>query len=472
MGCCASAQEPLPISMETPKISSIRKKAVRKGTFVTNKLGAITERYEVVRALGSGTIGTLFHARELRTGAIRTIREINKQSHMSGISLFQEVDILRDLDHPNILKIFEAIETPRSYYIILENISGGTLTEKFKKIGLEGVLSKYIHEMFSGLNYLHKQGIAHCNLAPEYIVLSTDSDEAVIKIIGFTSAQKLQEKKEIDFNNLKYFSASPEIISGDFTEKTDIWSAGVILYTLLTDRQPFPRGSKNLLIEAIGKGNIDYNNSAFQSLSFDGQNLIKSLLKVNPAERPTCEKILEHPWFHESKQTLPITYNIAQKIIRFQVKSSLARYLLTLITQKLSSSKKDYSIINYFKSLDLNNDGKVSREEILNVFSQVGLNVLSEIDFIMENLDNDQSGFIDYTELILALTNWTQELKKKNLAKVFQVENGFIFIDKMKNQLTGVSPDEWAEFTRQASADRGKVSIENLKKYLKSQTIV
>ena len=81
--------------------------------------------------------------------------------------------------------------------------------------------------------------------------------------------------------------------------------------------------------------------------------------------------------------------------------------------------KKEYAIINLFKTLDLNNDGRASKEEILNVFGQVGLNVLNEIDFIMEHLDTKKSGFIDYTELILALTNWAQELKIKNLSKVF-----------------------------------------------------
>ena len=433
------------------------------------KLLAITERYEVLRALGSGTIGTLFHARDIQKNLIRTIREVNKSSYFHGVEVFQEVNILRDLDHPNILKIYEAIETSRSYYIVLENISGGTLVEKFGKFKIEGIISRYIYEMFSGLNYLHKQGIVHCNLSAEYIVLSDESEEAIIKIIGFTNAQRLDEKKEIDSRNLKIGFASPEVIKGNFSERSDVWSAGVVLYTLLTDRSPFPKGSRSLLVDAIQFGIIDFDNSSFLSLSSEAQGLIKMILKVDPEDRPTCEEILQHQWFCESKQTLPITYNIAQKLRNFNVKTKTARMILNLITDTLSNSKKDYKMINYFKSLDLNNDGRVSREEIINVFNQVGLNVLSEIDFIMENLDNDKSGFIDYTELILALTNWVQELKKKNLSKVFIVEAGYISIESLKRQIPEVTVDEWAEFTRQAPAERGRVTLENLKKYLKHQ---
>ena len=241
------------------------------------------------------------------------------------------------------------------------------------------------------------------------------------------------------------------------------------MYNLLTDRSPFPRGSRSLLANAIGSGVVDFDNSGFLSLSNGAQGLIKMILKVDPEDRPSCEEVLQHQWFCESKQTLPITYNIAQKMRNFEVKTKTARTMMTLVTETLSNSKKDYRMISYFKSLDLNNDGKVSREEIINVFNQVGLNVLSEIDFIMENLDIDKSGFVDYTELILALTNWVQELKKKNLCKVFVVEDGSVSIESLKGQMPEVTVDEWAEFTCQALVERGRITLENLKKYLKDQ---
>ena len=469
MGCRNTIPLPNITIKDVPQPISTIIKPIRRNSLLTNRISSIGERYQIIRTLGSDIIGTLFNARELQSGSIRTIREVTKHTMTKGIELFQEFNILHKLDHPNIIKSFEAYETAKNYYIVLENISGGPLFIREKKGGYEGALAKYSHELFSALNYLHRQEIAHCNLCPDFIVLSTEDDDAVLKIIGFNYAQKISEKKEIDLSVLKFEYASPEILNGEFSEKSDIWSAGVILYGLLTSRYPFPRGSLELTIKAIQKGNVDYTNSGFTNLSQPAQDLLKSILQIDPSLRPSCEKILQHPWFRESKQTLPITYNIAKKLSTFKINSRVARCILGLITTKLSSSKKDYTIINYFKSLDLDNDGKVSREEIINVFTQVGLNVINDIDFIMENLDYDSSGFIDYTELILALTNWEQELKKKNLNKAFATQNGYVSINYLIGQLPLIESGEWEEFIKQITLEKEKISLQNLKNYLKNQ---
>ena len=472
MGCCGSTTEQ--VLTEQPNINpsenKIPAKPIRRFSLLTNRIGSITEKYRIVGALGSDEVGTLFHAIEIQTDFLRTIREVSKHSIPKDINIFQEYNILRELDHPNIIKIFEAFETQQSFFIVLENISGGKLSDTYKKSGYEGAVAAYIHDLFSALNYLSTQNVVHCNLNQDCILLSTDDDNAVLKIIGFTYAQKLQSSNPaLDVSQLKYETASPEVLRGQVSEKSDLWSAGVVLYNLFTGRYPFPKGSREATIQAIKQGVVDYNNAGFLILSDIAQDLIKSILITEYRSRPSAGKILAHPWFHESKQTLPITYNIAKKLSTFTIKSHIAKCILTYITLKLSCSKKEFTIINYFKSLDLNNDGKVSKEEILNVFNQVGLDVESEIDLIMVNLDYDNSGFIDYTELVLALTNWSQELKQKNLAKAFVVDSGYINLDRIRMHLPHLEDAEWIEFIEESGAGLDKISLRDLKDYLKNK---
>lgn len=467
MGCCSTVSVPPPLPPGVIQVQPTPQRSTKRGRLPTNKLMTITERYEILRALGSGTIGTLFHAKELETCSIRTIREVNKSASYHSVEVFQEVKILKELDHPNIIKVYEAIETSRSYYIVLENIYGGSLADKFKKNCVEGVISKYIHDMFLGLAYLHSQGIAHCNLSQDYVVFSDTSETPILKIIGFALAQRLSEKKPIDQKYLKYSWASPEMLRGEYSEKSDIWSAGIVLYSLLTQRQPFPKGSRSMIIDAISTANIDYNNSSFTGLSADAQDLIKSMLKRDPDDRLTCEEVLLHPWFGNSKKMLPITYNITKKLLGFKITSKVTRKIMVYIVEQLVLARRDYAILAYFRSLDLNEDGKASKDEILNVFNQVGLNVVQEIDFIMENLDPHGTGKVRYLDLVLGLTNWPQEFKKKNLDKYFKSEDGFIILNLLKDKIDCAEQKEWDEFLAKMSVDEGKVQIAELKKILK-----
>lgn len=467
MGCCSTGSIPPPLSLETTKPTLIPQRSSRRGRVPTNKLTSITQRYEILKALGSGTIGTLFQAKDLDTSEFRAIREVNKSSSFHSVEVFQELTILKKLNHPNILKVYEAIETSRSYYIVLENISGGCLADKFKKECIEGVISKYVYDMFLGLDYLHKQDIAHCNLSQEYVVLSDNSQRPVLKIIGFTLAQKLSEKKAIDQKHLKYTWASPEMLHGEYSEKSDIWSAGVILYYLLTQRSPFPKGSRSMIIDAITNGNVDFSNSNFTGLSYEVQDLIKSMLKVDPEDRPSSEEILAHPWFKVSKKLLPITYNIDKKVLGFTVKTKAAEKFMGFIIEQLSLERKDYAILGYFKSLDLNGEGVVSKEEMMNVFSQVGINFTHEIEVIIESFDEEKNGQIRYWGFMMRLTNWDQEFKKKNLANFFRADGEFVNIEALKEIVCGLSDEEWEEFLNGASASRGQISLEGFKRYFK-----
>ena len=225
MGCTKSEPmapplQPLliPSEVELPR----KKRTMKKNCFVTKEVSSISLYFDIISVIGSLTIGTLLYARDLHSGTYRTIREVSKSIAIDNYELFQEVSILNDLDHPNILKVFQTVETFRSYYIVLENADGGPLASQIKTSCNEVLVGKYMHDIFSAIYYMHNHDVIHCDLHLGNILLSNTSSTSIVKIVGFAHSQKISEIQDFDIKLLHYEYISPEILEGKFDEKTDI----------------------------------------------------------------------------------------------------------------------------------------------------------------------------------------------------------------------------------------------------------
>ena len=125
--------------------------------------------------------------------------------------------------------------------------------------------------------------------------------------------------------------------------------------------------------------------------------------------------------------------------------------------------------MKYFKQIDDNFDGKISKQEIIDAFDQAGIDIKKEIEGIMGNLDNDQNGFIEYSELTLILTDWASAVKRKTLNSLFQLKNNCISLEAMRKELSDIDDKEWGEFIEQVEVTDDGVKVESFKEYIKSQ---
>ncbi|OMJ73762.1 hypothetical protein SteCoe_27471 [Stentor coeruleus] len=471
MGCSNSIQEASIYQRKTsenytPANTPVTRRP-RKNIFGAIQANDIANYYEILKVIGSGSLGTLFYAKHIQTQEFRTLREINKMTLKDDtLSIVQEISILKDLDHPNVLKVYEAIETPRSVYIALEYISGHSLMEKVKNTGCETMLARAMLDIFSALAYLHTKGIAHCNICPEYIVQTNgEGYDVMTKLIGFTCSQRMNDKQEINLNKISYTYAAPELLKGEFDEKVDIWSCGILLYDLLVGRLPFPSKTKTGIVNCILHGDLDFTNSMFTSLSYNAQDLIKNMLNLDPLKRPTAQQNLLHPMLNASKNKISISLEAIKKLRVFKVKNRAARSILAKMNFKLG--KEDHEIINYFKEIDENFDGRVSKDELIEAFDRLGIDITGEVDEIMCNMDIDGNGYIDYSELKVALTEWNEELKEKNLIRCFKVVDGKIIIDSLRIELIDIKQLDWIKFLQDCFNDGISISVTVLKNYLK-----
>lgn len=286
---------------------------------VKSNLGSVSDHFKVLKAIGTNRLGTMLYAQDLQTGTFRAIREVSKNLLRENPKSYQEIEILRDFDHPNIIKAFQTIETSINYYNVFEYLNGVTLSEKIKRTGNEIVLSKYVHEIIGGLNYMHLQKVVHCNLNPSNILFSDSAEESVPKIIGFNFAQRLDDMYPIDLKNLSYLYVSPEMLKKRFNEKTDMWSLGIIVYEILVGKHPYISKDKHDIIKEIYRGELDFQNPNFTSLSFNAQDFIKKLLEVNPDERLCAKEALNHSWLSLSAKENILNYEAMMRLRNFKV---------------------------------------------------------------------------------------------------------------------------------------------------------
>lgn len=229
------------------------KKPLHMGDFKKfKKLKNIDDRYLFGKTLGQGAFGTVklcMHKDSQKTFAIKIMHKVAiKKQHIYIELLQNELQILGEKSHPNIIRIVDLIEDNENYYIVSEVVKGGELFNRLTKLNsfTESQAADIISQIMLGLNYMHLQSITHRDLKPENILLVKDDEDCFdIKIADLGFAQKFDKEKGLDLVLGTPLYMAPELVKHErYTEKVDVWSLGVIVYQLLCGKTPYD--AKNL----------------------------------------------------------------------------------------------------------------------------------------------------------------------------------------------------------------------------------
>ena len=254
--------------------------------------------YKKLNFLGEGSFAAVYRVQNRITDSIRAMKIINKSSTCSEADdkeIFNEINILRTLDHPNILKIFEFYSNKESYSIVTELCSEGELFQEIVDKGpFNEAYSAYVmFQILSAINYCHNMKIIHRDLKPENILIveRDKNNYPRIKICDFGTS-KMFEKGAVQRKLVgsSYYIA-PEVLKKRYDEKCDIWSCGVILYILLSARPPFSGDSDKEIMENVSTGKYDLESSPFNKVSKSCKDLIQKLLIMDPKK----ELVLKRP---------------------------------------------------------------------------------------------------------------------------------------------------------------------------------
>ncbi|XP_050981732.1 MAP/microtubule affinity-regulating kinase 3a isoform X10 [Labeo rohita] len=253
--------------------------------------------YRLLKTIGKGNFAKVKLARHILTGSEVAIKIIDKtQLNPTSLQkLSREVTIMKNLNHPNIVKLFEVIETEKTLFLVMEYASGGEVFDYLVAHGRmkEKEARAKFRQIVSAVQYCHQKHIVHRDLKAENLLLDADMN---IKIADFGFSNEFMVGNKLDTFCGSPPYAAPELFQGKKYDgpEVDVWSLGVILYTLVSGSLPFDGQNLKELRERVlrGKYRIPF------YMSTDCENLLKRFLVLNPAKRGTLEQIMKERWIN------------------------------------------------------------------------------------------------------------------------------------------------------------------------------
>uniref|UniRef100_A0A452R6K0 Serine/threonine-protein kinase Chk2 n=1 Tax=Ursus americanus TaxID=9643 RepID=A0A452R6K0_URSAM len=270
----------------------------------------LRDQYIMSKTLGSGACGEVKLAFERKTCKKVAIKIISKRKFTIGSesgadpppNVETEIEILKKLDHPCIIKIKDFFDA-EDYYIVLELMEGGELFDRVvgNKRLKEATCKLYFYQMLLAVQYLHENGIIHRDLKPENVLLSSQKEDCLIKITDFGQSKILGETSLMRTLCGTPTYLAPEVLNSfgtaGYNRAVDCWSLGVILFICLSGYPPFSEHKTQVsLKDQITSGKFNFIPEVWTEVSEKALDLVKKLLIVDPKVRFTTEEALRHPW--------------------------------------------------------------------------------------------------------------------------------------------------------------------------------
>jgi len=413
MGCGGGkAADPKKDKSKTEKLpeKEIAAGGIGKAQFIMDNTGKITEFYDIdKKKLGEGSYGTVSKATNKSTGAVRAVKSISKAQMKNMEGFKKEIAIMKMMDHPNIIKLFETFEDHRNIYLIMEICAGGELFDRIIDAGhfTEVQAAILMQQIFRAIYYMHENSVCHRDLKPENFLFNTKDpiEKSLLKIIDFGLSCHFDANTVMTTKAGTPYYVAPQVLAGKYDHLSDLWSCGVIMYVILCGYPPFYGETDADVLTKVRLGNFTFNAADWKNVSEDAKNLIRMLLKMNPRDRYTAEQALNHVWV---KNKAPKAANVAlqsslvDNLRGFRSQNKLKKAALHIIAGQLGESQIK-ALRETFMALDENGDGLLTPNEMKEGLAKAGLKEIPpDLQQIMEEVDADGSGVIDYTEFLAA----------------------------------------------------------------------
>ncbi|NXF22781.1 MYLK2 kinase, partial [Rhodinocichla rosea] len=251
--------------------------------------------------LGGGKFGEVHTCTEKETGLKLAAKVIRKQGAKDKEMVLLEIDVMNQLNHHNLIQLYDAIETPREIILFMEFVEGGELFERI--IDDDYQLTEvdcmvFVRQICEGIRFMHHVGVLHLDLKPENI-LCVSATGHMVKIIDFGLARRYNpnEKLKVNFGTPEFLS--PEVVNYEqVSYTTDMWSMGVITYMLLSGLSPFLGDDDTETLNNVLAANWYFDEETFESVSNEAKDFVSNLIIKDKSARMSADQCLQHPWLN------------------------------------------------------------------------------------------------------------------------------------------------------------------------------
>jgi len=382
--------------------------------------GRLDDFYTAGENLGSGSFGSVHKSVVKSTKSARAVKSISKSlgKHCSVSMFRQEITIMKTMDHPNVIKLFETFEDSTDIHLVMELCCGGDLHRRFKDVGqfTEAQVATIMEQLFRAVYFLHRNRVVHRDIKPaNFMFLTSESIErSLLKLIDFGVSCYLAPGRLLTSRMGTTLYSSPQVLSGRYDTACDLWSCGVVMFFIICGRHPFDGRSDDEVSNAVRKGNFSFGSDPAPD---QAKTLVRELLRFKPQQRCNAEQALEHAFIRSMVPGKPSRSFRPSLIAEFRTFCSynrLKRAALHVIAQRLEADQIR-PLREIFTTLDTRKDGVLTGDEFEGGLSHAlecvgnGKITAAEMDEhlpdlqqLVKELGDSGSSAIGYTEFLAA----------------------------------------------------------------------
>mmetsp|Transcript_29536 Transcript_29536/g.87659 ORF Transcript_29536/g.87659 Transcript_29536/m.87659 type:complete len:536 (+) Transcript_29536:233-1840(+) len=415
------------------------------------------DRYHVICTVGEGCFGSVALADSQLHGCRVAVKCVKPDAGRE----VREVELMRTIQHPNVVPLldcFEAIgqDGQRSLHIVMEYLPKNLHERIAGRPTGPSDLRVFGFQMLRALAHLDGMSICHRDLKPENFLFMTKEsiEKNFLKIIDFGLSCKYEVGQVLTTKAGTPYYVAPQVLAGKYDQLSDLWSCGVIMYVMLCGYPPFFGESDAEVLSKVRLGNFSFNAADWKNVSEDAKNLIRMLLKMNPRDRYTAEQALNHEWIKNKAPkaaNVSLQSNFVDNLRGFRSQNKLKKAALHIIAGQLNEDQIK-QLRDTFMQLDHNGDGLLTSAEMREGLQKAGLkDIPPDLQQIMQDVDADGSGVIDYTEFLAATLDRRMYVQEDVCWAAFRVfdrnGDGRITQDEVKEvlrakELEGILPAE------------------------------